>query len=66
MYVRPKYKVLIPTISNHMCTGSDFRKTTTSKCMTEPNSYSRYRDNALMFQISLDNHIDCRFGLLCR
>ena len=34
--------------------------------MTEPNSYSRYRDNAFIFQISLDNHINYRFGLVCR
>ena len=32
----------------------------------EPNSYSRYRNNAFIFHISLDNHINYRFGLVYR
>ena len=61
-----KYKLIITHNLVSYAHRFGFPEVNKSMCTTERNSYNMYRDNAFSFQISFDNHMNYKFGLVCR
>ena len=66
MYARVKYKLITAHNLLSYAHRFGFPEVNKSMCTTERNSYSRYKDNAFIFQIAFDNHIIYKLGLVCR
>ena len=66
MYVRVKYKLITAHNLISYAHRFGFPEVNKSTWTTEHNSYGKYRDNAFIFQISFDNRISYKLGLVSR